>query len=206
MRIPMSQIRLVVLLISALSARAASADIIYTFTTTNPANLAGRLSGSFTVPDSAIADGFIAASEIKTYRFTLATAKSPFNAATFVPPDTLSIASPFASMISVDPVSGQFLADSAIGIIDGFQRLSVTTYPGTVFPLVPQYQIETAFGQLAQGQGLWTVQRTLPQLAPVPVLNRFGYLVLAMTLAISHFWWAHRHLTSVQRNRDVSLR
>jgi hypothetical protein len=193
LEITVSRIRLVVLVFSALLARTACADIVYTFTTTNPASLAGPLGGTFTVADSAIANGFIAASEIKTFSFTLASTTSPFIAATFAPPDALSIASPFASTISVDPVSGHFLADSVIGIFDSNtgQQLSVTTYPGTIFPLVPQYEIVTAVSQIAQGQGTWTV--TSPQVVPAgvavatPALDGLGCFVLAMVLAIAGY-------------------
>jgi hypothetical protein len=62
---------LLALIINYLLARPARADIIYTFTTTSPAPLAGPVSGSFVVPDSAILNNFITASEITSYNFIL---------------------------------------------------------------------------------------------------------------------------------------
>jgi hypothetical protein len=56
----------------------AEATIIYTFTTTAPAPLAGPVSGAFPVPDSAILDGFIRAPEIISYQFVLPSAAAPF--------------------------------------------------------------------------------------------------------------------------------
>jgi len=55
----------------------AEATIIYTFTTTVSAPLAGAVSGTFSVSDSAILDSFITAPEIISYHFVLPSAAAP---------------------------------------------------------------------------------------------------------------------------------
>src|SRR5262249_14981594 len=105
---------LFVLTLTWLPARESGADIIYTFGTVSPAPLAGPVSGSFVVSDSAILDGFITAAEIRSFDFRLPQAASPFVPATFARPDALTIFSPFAGAISVNPVTGLFQADSDI--------------------------------------------------------------------------------------------
>jgi len=142
----------------------AQADLIYTFSTSSPAPLAGPVSGSFVVSDAAILDGFITASEFRSFGFTLPFAASPFTPATFAAPDPLAIGSPFAGAIMVDPITGHFTADALIQITDSTtaQRLGLTTFPGTVPPLVPQYQVILGTApseQVAQGSGAWTVSR-----------------------------------------------
>ena len=96
----------------------AEATIIYTFTTTAPAPLAGPVSGAFSVPDSAILDGFIRAPEIISYQFVLPSAAAPFAPTTFSAPDPLTILSPFAGAMSVDPSTGTFTADSLVLVAD----------------------------------------------------------------------------------------
>ena len=140
----------------------AQADLIYTFSTSSPAPLAGPVSGSFVVSDAAILDGFITASEFRSFGFTLPFAASPFTPATFAAPDPLAIGSPFAGAIMVDPITGHFTADALIQITDSTtaQRLGLTTFPGTVPPLVPQYTVSTSnLGQTTQGSGAWTVSQ-----------------------------------------------
>src|SRR5215831_20632576 len=90
----------------------AMADIIYTFNTAVAAPLAGPVSGSFVVPDAAILDGFINASEIKSFSFTLPAATAPFAPATFATPDALVIFSAVSGLIPVNPITGNFTADS----------------------------------------------------------------------------------------------
>lgn len=153
-----------VLIVSCLPARESNADILYTFGTVSPAPLAGPVSGSFVVSDAAILDSLITAAEIKSYDFRLPVAVTPFAPATFAPPDSLTILSPFAGAILVNPLTGAFQADSEIIILDSttLEELTVTTFPGTVPPLVPQYivAIGTAPSQhVAQGSGAWTVTR-----------------------------------------------
>jgi hypothetical protein len=92
-------------------------------------------------------------------------ATSPFAPATLAPPDVLTIASPFNGAILVDPITGDFGADSRISIADSTttQQLGLTTFPGATPPLIPQYQViigTVPFEQVTQGSGVWRVQRT----------------------------------------------
>jgi hypothetical protein len=108
------------------------------------------------------------------------------------------IASPFGGGILVDPVTGAFLADSNITIIDGttLQRLGLTTFPGTVPPLVPQYQViigTAPFEQLTQGSGAWNVQR-VPEPPPILLVGLAG-----LSLALAHY--RHRQLSLRERGR-----
>jgi hypothetical protein len=155
---------ILILIVSCLLTYPAQADLTYTFNTASPAPLAGPVSGSFVVSDSAILDGFITASEFTSFGFTLPFATSPFAPATFAAPDALAIFSPFAGAIMVDSITGHFTADALIQITDSTtaQRLGLTTFPGTVPPLVPQYQVilgTVPSEQVAQGSGAWTVSR-----------------------------------------------
>lgn len=175
---------LTVLIIGCLLACSAKADIIYTFNTTSAAPLAGPVSGSFVVSDSAIVDSFITAAEITSFNFILPSATSPFAPATFAPSDVLTISSPFAGAIPVDSITGNFRGDSSIQITDSTttQRLGLTTFPGTVPPLVPQYLVSIRTGpleQVSQGRGAWTVSQ-IPEpsailLVGTGLLTLFGF-------------------------------
>jgi hypothetical protein len=186
------------LLILGQSGRAASAEatIIYTFTTTLPAPLAGPVNGAFSVSDSAILNSFITASEITSFDFILPSAMSLFAPATFAPPDVLAIFSPFAGAVAVDTITGVFTADALIQITDSSttQRLGLTTFPGTVPPLVPQYQVIIGTGpseQSTQGSGAWTVSRVSEPHSIVLVGG--GILGLFGFGRLRSLWQRHRH-------------
>ena len=185
---------LVVLTVNCLPARLASADITYTFTTISPAPSAGPVSGSFVVSDSAIRDSFINAAEIASYDFRLPLAAFPFIPATFAPPDTLTIASPFGGAILVDPLTGAFKMDASIGITHSatLERLGLTVFRDTVPPQFPSYGVGIGtfpFDQNAQGSGSWTV--VIPE--PSSVLF-FG--VAGIVFALVHYG---------RRRRDSAL-
>ena len=174
----------------------AEATVIYTFTTTIPAPLAGTVSGTFSVPDSAILDSFITASEITSFAFTLPSAISPFAPATFAAPDVLVIFSPFAGAVAVDSITGDFTADALIQITDSAttQRLGLTTFPGTVPPLVPQYQVIIGTGpseQSTQGSGAWTVSRVSEPHSIVLVGG--GILAMFGFRRLRRLWQRYRH-------------
>ncbi|MBV8270171.1 MAG: PEP-CTERM sorting domain-containing protein, partial [Planctomycetaceae bacterium] len=188
-------VELLALVINYLLARPARADIIYTFTTTSPAPLAGPVSGSFVVPDSVILNNFITASEITSYNFILPSATSPFAPATFAPPDVLTIASPFNGAILVNPITGDFEADSRINITDSTttQQLGLTTFPGTTPPLTPQYQVATGTAFFVQGSGVWRVQRTgavVPEPSSILLVSTAGIFGLVYYGARRRSWAA----------------
>jgi len=139
----------------------AEATILYTFTTTVPAPLAGPVSGTFSVSDSAILDGFIAVQEISSYRFVLASAAPPFTPVIFSAPDPLTTVSPFGGAIAVDPNTGTFTMDAVISVNDPAtsQRLGINARS-----LVgPRYEVDLGqppfFQESVSGDGIWTVQR-----------------------------------------------
>lgn len=167
---------LVALIAGTLFASPASADFVYTYSSTVSAPLAGPMSGQFVVLNSAIADGFISASEVTSFSFTLSSAAAPFMPATFAPFDTLTIFSPNMGRIPVNPTTGAFVADALIQIVDSAtgQLLDVTALGG--------YEVDTSGGSVAQGVGQWTLQQVT--IAPVPVFGHWSLIALSIGLAL----------------------
>jgi hypothetical protein len=162
----------------------AEATIIYTFTTTAPAPLAGPVSGAFSVPDSAILDGFIRAPEIISYQFVLPSAAAPFAPTTFSAPDPLTILSPFAGAMSVDPSTGTFTADSLVLVADAATSQQLASVARSLS--TPRYEIglgELPFQQFVQGDGLWTFDRQAGRGAPAR--SRCGWTAPAWALGRS---------------------
>jgi len=164
--------------VAALFSSCAAAEIVYTYSTTSSDPSAGPVNGQFVVPDAAIIDGFISASEITSYQFVLDAAMPPFVPATFASPDALTILSPFLGKIQVDPSSGAFLADAEIIIVDGAtgQHLALTLTVG-------EYIVSTTAGPVvASGIGQWRRERV--SMTPVPTLGHLGVAALNLILVL----------------------
>jgi hypothetical protein len=142
------------LLVLALAATA-QAQIIYSFTTTTPSTDGGSVSGSFTVPESAIAKGVINPADIATFSFTNAPPfGGVFHQATWAPPDQIVA----ATSIPVDPATGLFSAPGFLGINDTqslpAQILSFLTMPA---PAQEMYGLSSAGFGSQLGEGRWSV-------------------------------------------------
>lgn len=87
----------------------AGSNYVYTFTTTTPAATAGRVTGSFTVPKTAVADGVLTASEVTSSNFRLVDATAPFVARPIEMYGEFQ--SPYGNEIRVNPATGAYLHD-----------------------------------------------------------------------------------------------
>ena len=141
---------------------ARGADITYTWTTTIPAipGSFGPMTGSFTVPDTAISDGLISSDEVTSYSFTDLLA-------TFAPPSTT-----FSAVILVDSMTGAMLGGN-LGIEEGIgftlQQVLIFTGPG------PQsyFRLSVTPPEAGVGVGTWTVTGTavVPEPAALTLLG-----------------------------------
>jgi hypothetical protein len=123
------------------SGSAARADLIYSFTTTNPAPVFGPVSGFFTVPDAAIGDGSITEAEITDYSFSDLLV-------TFAPPSTF-----LDAIIPVDSTTGVMTFLGVIAINENLDLLNIFTGPGTETYIRGDF----ATGVVNTGNGVWSV-------------------------------------------------
>lgn len=157
----------------------AHADYRYSFQSIVPAPLAGPVNGYFTVPDEAIADGFISASEINGFSYPLLNAEPPFIQISFAPPDSIQVISPYSNRIKVDPLSGAIADEFAIRFTNG------PTSAQLVLTFAQANYFVNVNDNAATGNGVWSVTSTRPpSTAPVPTGDYWSLILLSIALAV----------------------
>jgi hypothetical protein len=97
----------------------ARADVVYDFTTSVAAPLAGPVTASFRVTDAAIGRGAITAADIITYSIDLPSAMSPFESTHYTPSNSMLGPLP---PDHVDPTSGAPIIPPEFGFLAAIQR------------------------------------------------------------------------------------